>query len=233
MFFRWWAAPTYSSPLSGAAKMCDASRMGRGDTTDNDDEGRSALISQLREAYGRVAYTHKTHQKSADIITRHFRQLQLAQVILSAVTTSGIILIFFDKESVHFKALSGLAALALTVLSFYMKSGKHAETAAQHIDAANKLWLVRERFISLLTDFTAQSLTLDDARRVRDSLQDQQAELYKTLPQTDSPAYAKAQEALKKKEEMYFTDTELDRMLPGHLRVGRRPKSSSASQRTE
>jgi hypothetical protein len=33
----------------------------------------STLDDQLREMYGRVAYTHKTHEKMADDYVRHYR----------------------------------------------------------------------------------------------------------------------------------------------------------------
>jgi hypothetical protein len=49
--------------------------------------------------------------------------------------------------------------------------------------------------------------------------------MYKAAPRTDSKAYGEAQEARKNAEELFFTDDELNKMLPKQLRsaAGGRP----------
>ena len=67
-----------------------------------------------------------------------------------------------------------------------------------------------------MTDFEE----LDDTEIVqrRDDLMLRTSEIYKTAPQTDERAYSEAQNALKNKEEQFFTQEELNVMLPAHLR---------------
>lgn len=43
-------------------------------------------------------------------------------------------------------------------------------------------------------------------------------EAYKNAPKTNSKSYESAQKALKSEEEQFFTEEELDKMLPEHLR---------------
>lgn len=76
--------------------------------------------------------------------------------------------------------------------------------------------MLREKYISLLTDFCI----LDENKIVdlRDDLQVQTYEIYKQSPKTDTKSYGDAQKALKYEEEQIFTYEELDKMLPLHLR---------------
>src|ERR1035437_6190813 len=59
--------------------------------TDDSPQSRSILEGQLRESYGRVIYSHKTHEKCADILLTKFGRLRFWQILLSALTTAGFI----------------------------------------------------------------------------------------------------------------------------------------------
>lgn len=54
--------------------------------------------------------------------------------------------------------------------------------------------------------------------RKRDELLDESSEIYCAAPLTDGKSYAAAQAALKTNEEQFFTQEELNKMLPAHLR---------------
>lgn len=58
-------------------------------------EAKQVLEGQLRECFGRVVYSHKTHEKCADILVKHLSRIKLGQIILSAITTTGCISVFF------------------------------------------------------------------------------------------------------------------------------------------
>lgn len=49
-------------------------------------------------------------------------------------------------------------------------------------------------------------------------LLDESSEIYGAAPLTDGKSYAAAQAALKTNEEQFFTQEELNKMLPAHLR---------------
>src|SRR4051794_40934904 len=49
------------------------------------------LEGQLREMYGRLAYTHKTHEKMADICVARYKAIKVAEIVLSAISTSSLI----------------------------------------------------------------------------------------------------------------------------------------------
>ncbi len=54
--------------------------------------GTDLVLAQVREAYGRVAYTHKTHEKQADLCFQKHRRQQWFLVGLTVVS-SGTFLV--------------------------------------------------------------------------------------------------------------------------------------------
>lgn len=67
-----------------------------------------------------------------------------------------------------------------------------------------------------MTDFDI--LSTEDIISTRDTLLQETYEIYKKTPKTNSKSYTEAQEALKNDEEQFFTNEELNQMLPSHLR---------------
>ena len=96
------------------------------------------------------------------------------------------------------------------------KDKDFAAEQKEHMGTASKLWPLREEYISLMTDF--DDLPDDTIVSRRDDLMGKTAKIYESAPQTDEKAYAAAQDALKNKEEQFFTQEELNVMLPIHLR---------------
>jgi hypothetical protein len=44
----------------------------------------NVLEGQLRECYGRVVYSHKTHEKCADILLERQGRIKFWQIVISA-----------------------------------------------------------------------------------------------------------------------------------------------------
>lgn len=176
-----------------------------------------ALDSQIREMYGRTAYSHKTHEKDADDYFRRSSNLKLAQILLSAITTGSLLLAIFGDN--HWATVMGaILSTALLALSAYTKDYDFAKIAQSHADVATQLWSVREDYLSLLTEI-ADGLILDDQiLERRNHLQQRLKEIYIGSPRTSSKAYQAAQAALKRDEELTFTAEEIDNLLPQHLR---------------
>ena len=178
---------------------------------------RKILEGQLRESYGRVVYSHKTHEKCADILLNRLAKIKLSQMILSAITTGGFIaaLLGTGKEG----ALIGIIiSTSLLVLTAYTKNYDLGEIAQKHKQAANDLWLIREKYLSLLTDLTMNEKPIEKLQEIRDVLIEELNSVYSGAPSTNLRAYKKAQVALKKYEDMTFSDEEIDAFLPNELK---------------
>lgn len=175
------------------------------------------LEDQIRECYGRVVWAHKTHEKCADILNSKNNNIKLWQIILSAITTSGIFITVLgdSKEAGIIAALISMIALAL---STYVKKYDLGGMAQKHATAAYSIWNIRENYFSLLTDIHAGVVNEEEIRKVRDKLQSDLHKIYKGSPRTLTKAYSEASKALKEMEELTFIDEEIDKFLPRSLR---------------
>lgn len=174
------------------------------------------LEDQLREMYGRAAYTHKTHEKMADGYVKRYKTIKTVEVIISALATGSLLLAVFGDS----KAATIVGAAFSTIflgLTLYFKEASLGEQAQKHTAVASRLWGVRERLLSLIVDMS-DGRSAGEIREERDVLNDELEDIYKGAPRTNSQAYAAAQKALKSDEELFFSDAELDKMLPQKLR---------------
>ena len=181
---------------------------------------RTILEGQLRESYGRVVYSHKTHEKCVDILLTRWSRIKLLQIFLSAVTTAGFVGTVFGAGQVS--TIVGLVvSTVLLALNAYTKDYDLGELAQKHKQAANDLWLARERHLSLLVDVAMQEKPLGQIQQQRDELLEQLHTIYSGAPSTNLAAYKKAQMALKQFEDMTFSDVEIDAFLPKELQRSR------------
>jgi hypothetical protein len=188
--------------------------------TDDTPESRSILEGQLREQYGRVVYSHKTHEKCADILLDRQNKIRLWQIILAALTTAGFVGAAFGKGPAA--ALLGLVvSTVLLVLNSYVKEYNLGEIAQKHRQAGGDLWLIREQFLSLLVDLAMREKPIEALQEQRDALVKQLHGIYRGAPSTNSKGYKAAQDALQKYEDMTFSDAEIDAFLPKELKRGK------------
>ena len=185
--------------------------------TDDTKQSRNVLEGQLRECYGRVVYSHKTHEKCADILLGQWGRIKLWQMILSAASAGGFIAAVFGSGKCG--AIFGVViSTVLLTLNAYTKNFDHGELAQKHKQTGNDLWMIRERYLSLLTDLIMGERPIESLQTERDSILKALHVIYKAAPATTSRAYLKAQEALKTKEDLTFSEDEIDAFLPKELK---------------
>jgi hypothetical protein len=174
---------------------------------------RDTLEGQIRECFGRVAWSHKAHEKCADILNLRFNRIKVWQIILSAVTTTGILAAVFG-DSKEIGIVSAIFSFVLTVLNTYVKQYDLGGIAQKHADAAVALWDIRESYLSLLTDIRSGQLESEKIRQKRDLIQGELLEIYRGSPRTITKAYKEATKSLKQLEELTFSGEEIDSLLP-------------------
>lgn len=187
--------------------------------TDNTYDSRLILEGQLRECFGRVVYSHKTHEKCADILLSRLSHIKLWQIILSAITTGGFIAALFGAGKIGV-FVGIVVSTSLLVLNAYTKSYDLGELSQKHRQAGADLWLIREKYLSLITDLRIGEKPIETLQNERDELLDELHSIYSGAPSATYQAYKKAQEALKQYEDMTFSDEEIDAFLPKELKKG-------------
>lgn len=179
------------------------------------------LLAQVRESFGRVVYSHKTHEKQADICFTKHRLQQGALIGFTALGSGTFLASVFGivGNPVLTSLVTSSVALLVTWASLGAKAFRFAEESDAHRSIASRLWDVRESYISLIADMMSGDLTDADARARRDDLQDAARDAYSDAPRTSHKAFRRAQDGLKDNEEMTFTPREIDLFLPEVLRL--------------
>ena len=178
---------------------------------------RAILEGQLRECFGRVVYSHKTHEKCADILLSRLSWIKLCQIALSAITTGGCISFVFGagETSVLIVAIASTLLLALNI---YTKDHSLGEISEKHRQVGAELWRIREKHLSLITDLRMGNKPIEMLQVERDYLLEELHGIYSAAPSTTHKAYKEAQKALKYSEDMTFSDEEIDAFLPNELK---------------
>jgi predicted DNA-binding protein YlxM (UPF0122 family) len=184
---------------------------------DIDSQAKKVLEAQLRELYGRTVWTHKTQEKCADILRARNHNMKIFQIILSALTTTGILITVFGENEIV-GILSAILSAILFTLNAYFQKYDLGEIAQKHSESASDIWDIREQYLSLLTDLNSGILNLEQTSTKRDKLQNDLFNVYKGAPRTLNKAYKKATEALKMNEELTFSKEEINNLLPMELR---------------
>lgn len=180
---------------------------------------RAALLDIVRNEFGRVVYTHKTHEKMADRLNRRLLlEKRINAFLLAATAGNSVGVMVSDVRWAELTALvfSGLALL----VTVYGLSRARERLVDAHRQAAMSLWLLREKYLHLIGDLGGRAITVAEGRRRRDALVKMVHQCYAAAPATDAKAYAEAQRALKSHEEFTFSDAEIDAFLPSAIRKG-------------
>ncbi|MDR6990204.1 hypothetical protein J2X52_000296 [Luteimonas sp. 3794] len=163
-------------------------------------------------------YTHKTHDNCADLLFKQHQRIKKTQILLSALVTCGVIGTIFPDTSAMWAILTAIVSTALFALNAYTKDYDLGEVAQKHRQSAAEVWVVREQYLTLLTDLRSNFVSGDQARERRDELLLKLGKIYSGAPSTNAEAYQMAQKALQQMEDMTFSDEEIDKFLPRELR---------------
>lgn len=174
-------------------------------------------LSVIREAFGKVVYTHKTHEKERELLSARATRSAWLSVLLTALTTSGVVAASLLSTPGFLWTSVSISALA-TANALYQLSFRPAEEAARHRAAAKSLLVIRDRYMTLIADITS-GLPAAEATQRRDQLAADASAIYNSAPDTSPKSYAAAQKALKDDSESTFDDAEIDEFLPAPLRL--------------
>lgn len=179
------------------------------------------LLAQVRDSFARVVYSHKTHEKQADLCFTKHRWQQATLVALAAISSgtflASVVGVVASPEVGSL--VTSFIALLVTAISLATKTFRFAEEADAHRTTAARLWDVRESYLSLIADLMASTISVADARARREELQETARSAYYDAPRTTAKAFANASDGLKNDEEMTFTSREIDLFMPEALRL--------------
>ena len=179
-----------------------------------------ALEANVRESFGKVVHSHKTHEKMVDQLNDRICLVKWSKLVLLIVTTGAIvtnIFNFFDLGVLDdiFTATISSMALGLTI---YQMSLNQEKMVHEHKRSMHRLWAIREDYANLIADIHDNTISEKEARAKRDSLLQRLGAVYADCPDTNYEACEAARKDLKIDEEMIFSAQEIDQFLPAPLR---------------
>ncbi len=151
-------------------------------------------------------------------------KIKLWQIILASLTAAGFVGTIVESSKL-LAIIGAVISTILLVLNAVVQDYDLGAVAQQQKQTANDIWLIREKYASLLSDLAIGQKTIEDGMRERDALSLELHSVYQGAPSTTYQAYKKAQQALEFKEDMTFSDEEIEcissaRTSTNHLILG-------------
>jgi hypothetical protein len=180
------------------------------------ENGKEYVLTTARELYGRVVYTHKTHELERENWSKVARRLIYVDVLLVSLTTV-LAIISATIRPVWSIVLTAVFASATTALVVWQSSFDPVGKENQHRTAAKELLWVREQLLLLIVRCHLPSEPLAHLHSMLESITREVTAIYKFAPNTSREAYQSAT-AFLKSGEFTFSDDEIDAFLPARLR---------------
>ncbi len=169
--------------------------------------------------YGNIVYTHKTHEKAIERKTKYLLWIKWGNILLvGAILLMLILQLLFPEKKIFLYSGIGLTILEFIFVLIQLNFDFEREIR-EHRITANKLLLIREKYLNLLTDIKNNSLSNEKIIEARNKLDGEVANIYENAPQTSPKDYQKAEEALNSNEKPRADDEELKKFLPNHLKA--------------
>ena len=178
---------------------------------DVDFNKKNLLYTQVKENYGRVIYSYTSQMKMVEILSKRSGAFKILQIVISALSGSALFSLIF-ASSKHVAIIGTILSIVLVIISSISRTFMFQERINMHQKAHDSYWLIKEEYISLVTDFDL--LEDSEIRKKRDELIMRTDFINKTYPKTTKKAYEMAKKALIEEEEQTFNPGEIDNMLP-------------------
>ena len=176
------------------------------------------FLGVVRELYGRVAWTHKTHEKDRELWSGKVCQTRWINVGLIGIT-SFLATVGAISNSQTFFVVASIFGAVSTAFVVYQLSFNPERAEAEHRMTAKRLLYLRDQYLILIQEAMSERTPLGQLQNKLESLHRETSIVYEYAPDLSSKAYKVASEALKTKAELTFSCEEIDMLLPESLRL--------------
>jgi len=177
------------------------------------------LEDTIRQNYASVVWSHKIQEKQSDIYAKRFEVMEIIKILISSITTAGIISTIFSDKLV-IKILTAIFSVISLFINGYFKSFNLQNLVASHKSTANKLLNIREKLLLLLTKIKFENESVSVLSEKYEEIMNALNQIYLDAPTTTNKAVKKASEALNMQRDNTYTSEEIDNFLPQSLRKG-------------
>ena len=173
----------------------------------------------VRNAFGRVMWSHKIQEKQADILAHYSLAMTLTNITLSAATSVGLFSIMF-VDRFWLKLASTLASFVSTAIIWLPKELDLPDRIKTHRKAAVDYLSVKDRLQNLLMKIRSRTVPFERLEEEFSRLNESIIYINAQAPQTTDRAVRRASRALNAENDDNITNKEIDNGLPPSLRKG-------------
>lgn len=149
------------------------------------------LYEVIKDKYYNLFWTHKIHEKQADIYLEYNTINQWAEIGFAALTTCGIGYIFAN-DSLLLKILTIASSFVTVLISAIPKTFQFMDMSIAHKKTAKELVVLRDKMLFLIANMKSQSVSDEEARAEFKNISCKIDEAYKNAPTTTKKAVKKA-----------------------------------------
>ena len=191
------------------------------------DKTTLVLYRQIADRYCKMAWTHKIQEEQADLHLKWNRWIRNTKCWLTAISTCGIVAIFFIIDSFWGKVITAIISTLTTFLSWRYRDGELTELANENKSFAAQAHNIRNKYESLLSDIKSGFLCDEQISERRNFLEEEEDGLFSKpiAPHTTDKAVNAAHRALIEKQESTTTDEERNNILPDFLKINEEENS--------
>ena len=174
------------------------------------------ILATARDLFGRVVYTHETHERERIIWSGRVCKINWWNIGLAILTTI-LAIVSAAFPSPVWLVLTAVSAGSTTGCALWQASNDPAGKEGQHHVAAKELLWCRQQLLMLIADCQIASLPVDQLRRNLEMINRELHAVYKFAPNTSPEAYEQAEASIKSGH-FSLSDDEIDALLPESLR---------------
>lgn len=172
----------------------------------------------IKQSLGNVIYSQKTQEMATIRKKSYTNQIKWFNIILVGLVLIVLCIGLLNPNEQIYSKIGATLTIIETLFLIFQLSFNPEKESLEHKNTANKLWLMREKHLNLLTDIRNEIYDFKGNAQKRNSLTDELDEIYRNAPQTNRKDYEKATKALNTDERPRADDSEMETFLPENLR---------------
>jgi hypothetical protein len=186
-----------------------------------------SVVDHVRLNFGHVVRNYSVHAEAAERMSALALKLRLTVLALLGLATAAMVLSLFSTGRGYQIAAAVIAGLALAGHIVYVAIGVESRVYSHRL-FAHRLWVMCERYRSLLAEI--QDGLIDDAAilRRRDALIEQVHATYEQGFSVDQPAHEATRQLAVGNEPAAISEQQIDRFLPASVRKAADARSPAA-----
>lgn len=178
----------------------------------------------IEERFVKTAWTHKIHEKQADIYERKQNRNKFWLAFISSVTTTSAVATIFAEFELDWilDIITAILATISTYLTLRYKDNILEEKRQANKVYAIKCLSIRNKYESLLVDIKSGHLNSPDLiSNEREHIEQLAVQLreYDVQPPVSDQAVSAANKALKINQETQTSDEEIQKIVPLYLQI--------------